>query len=268
MSKDAIKKFLQDTQNYPDTTMVKIGDQEVPLSSLRALNSEERQQLDAAMKSATERQAELDNQRKSVLDLSTKAQQTYEQAQELLKKAAPQPNPGNDPWQDPWLSPVKAALETRDKQLEELKTHLRTLLTAFTNSVNIYTADRYEREYQGLNFGKREKKPTQEEILKFATENKIVDRHGIPSIRAAWDKMSEADRLEEIRQEALEKGREEGRQQAIASRIPPPNVPGPGINPPPNRTPGDGTLGDLWAEANKDPELRAMIEQLPPGLIQ
>jgi hypothetical protein len=46
--------------------------------------------------------------------------------------------------------------------------------------------------------------------LKFANENKLVDRHGLPSLRNAWDKMSEADRLEDLRKEAMEKGRERG----------------------------------------------------------
>jgi hypothetical protein len=266
MSVDQIKKFLEDAQGYPDTTMVRIGDTEVPLGSLRSLNKGEREQLATAIKTNDDKARELDERQKKVIELAGKAQAAYDAAQAAAAKAnATPPNPSNDPFSDPWLAPVKKELDGRDKTINELQNTVKQLSTVIQNAATIWSEDRWDREFTNLDFGKREKKPSREELIKFATENKLFDRHGIPSVRAAWDKMSETDRLEELRKSEFEKGREAGRMEQMASRIPPPGVAGPGmpVNPP-KAAPGE--LGDLYGEAIKDPELRALIEQLPAGM--
>ena len=265
---DQLKKFLDDTKTYPDGTMVTIGETQVPLGSLRQLNATERQQLADGIKANSEREADLSKRQELVVDLAKKAQAAYNAAEEARVKAAgqPLPNTGADPWQDPWLAPVKGALDERDKKIATLTEQLKQAVTVVANAATTFSEDRWDKQYESIDFGKREKKPTRDEVLKFATDNKIVDRHGLPSVKLAWDKMSEADRLDEMRKTEREKGREEGRQEAIASRIPPPNVPGPGQAPLPRINTAAGDLGDLYSEAIKDPELRALIEQLPAGM--
>ena len=200
------------------------------------------------------------------MDLATRAQQVYETAQAAIKKAG-EAAPGTDPFADPWLAPVKKELDTRDKSMTEMQAHLKNLATIVANAAQIFSEDRWDREYSAIDFGKREKKPTREEILKFATDNKIFDRHGMPSVRAAWEKMSEADRLEDLRKSEFEKGREAGRMDALAARVPPPGVPGAGAPATGPLKPNPGELGDLYQEAIKDPELRALMEQLPAGMV-
>jgi len=264
MSVDAIKKFLENAKDYPDQTMVTIGETQVPLGSLRQLNASDREALSTAMKANEDKGRELDGQRAKVIDLAQKAQAAHDAAQEALRKAsaAPPPNPGADPFADPWLAPVKKELDTRDAAFTELKNMIGQMANTVKNAATIFAEERWDNQYNGINFGKREKKPTRAEILEFATANKIVDRHGMPSISGAWDKMSEADRLKEAEDRAREQGREEGRMAALATRIPMPGVPGPGQATPMPKSPS-GELGDLYSEAIKDPELRALIEQLP-----
>jgi hypothetical protein len=264
------KGFLENTKDYPDTTTVKIGDTEVPLGSIRALNASERDSLAAAVKANQEQKAVLDQRQAQVMDFATKTQQAYDAVQKAASTAANQPANaagGVDPWADPWLVPVKSALDSRDKTIGELTGQLKNLATIVQNAASIWSEDRWDREYSGIDFGKRDKKPSREELLKFATENKLFDRHSIPSVRAAWEKMSEQDRLEELRKSEFEKGREAGRMDAMAARIPPPGVPGAGAPAAAPLKPPPGELGDLYSEAIKDPELRAMIEQLPSGLV-
>lgn len=269
MSVDAIKKFLENAKDYPDGTMVTIGETQVPLGSLRQLNATERQQLADGIKANSEREADLSKRQELVVDLAKKAQAAYNAAEEARAKAGttePRVTPGADPFEDPWLAPVKKALGERDAKIATLTEQLKQAVTVVANAATTFSEDRWDRQYREIDFGKREKKPTRDEVLKFATANKIVDRHGLPSVSLAWDKMSEADRLDEMRKTEREKGREEGRQEAIASRIPPPNVPGPGQAPLPRINTAAGDLGDLYADAIKDPELRALIEQLPAGM--
>lgn len=264
MSVDAIKKFLEDTQGSPDATPVKIGDTEVPLGSLRALTANERQTLSDRLKQVEAKETELNNRQASIVDLAQKAQAAYQAAEEAKAKATQrQPDPSADPFADPWLAPVKSALADRDKKLDEQANLIKSLQATLGQAATVFMKREWQREYDGLNFGKREKKPTREEILKYASDNKITDGDGMPSVRLAWEKMSEADRLEDARKEALEKGREEGRLEALAARVTPPGISGMGQGPQPTRkiTPDTDVLGDLYGDSLKDPELRALIEQ-------
>lgn len=264
MSVDAIKKFLEDTKNHPDTVMVTIGETQIPLGSLRQLNSSERTQLADRLKAVEATEADLKSRQTKIVDLATKAQAAYDAAETARAAAAaatPPAKPGDDPFADPWLAPVKAALDARDKKMSDLSDSLAKTVNTIVNAATIFSEDRWDRQYQSIDFGKREKKPTREEILKFASDNNIVDRHKLPSILLAWEKMNEADRLKEMTDKAREEGIEQGRQQALANRIPPPGVAGPGQAPVLTKTPGaGGDLGDLYAESLKDPELRALVE--------
>ena len=75
--------------------------------------------------------------------------------------------------------------------------------------------------------------------------------------------MSEADRLKDLETAAFERGKDAQRAESMAARMPAPGVPGPGMSGTiPKVDPTKGELGDLYAEANKDPELRALMEQM------
>ena len=266
MSVDAIKKFLDGAAEFPDNTPIRIGETEIPLGSLRQLNASERNTLSERLKGVEAKETELNTRQATIVDLAQKAQQAYAAAEEARKSATTrQTDPGADPFADPWLAPVKTALSERDKKLEEVTNLLKGLQTTVGQAATVWAQDRWDREFDTLNFGKREKKPTRDELLKFAQENRINDRHGLPSIRGAWEKMSETDRLAELSSQEREKGREEGRMEALAARVTAPGVSGPGQATPDLArkpiTPDTDILGDLYANAMKDPELRAMIEQ-------
>jgi hypothetical protein len=266
MSVDAIKKFLDGAAEYPDNTPIRIGETEIPLGSLRQLNASERTTLSERLKGVEAKETELNIRQATIVDLAQKAQQAYAAAEEARKSATTrQADPGADPFADPWLAPVKAALEGRDKKIGELETLAKSLQTTLGQAATVFMRREWQREYDGINFGKREKKPTRDEILKYSQDNKIVDSDGMPSVRLAWEKMSEGDRIAETAAEAREKGREEGRMEALAARVTAPGVSGPGQAPADLArrpiTPDTDILGDLYANAMKDPELRAMIEQ-------
>jgi hypothetical protein len=263
---DDIKKFLENAKDYPDTTPIKIGDVEVPLGSLRALNSSERTTLADRMKETETLQNDYKSKQAKVVELATKAQKLVDEYTARVGALPPNdPNKradGVNPWDDPWLQPVKSALDTRDKTITELKTLIEKANSTVANAATIWAEDRWDDQYARIDFGKREKKPTRDELIKHATEHNLLDRHKLPSVTAAWADLSKGEREEELKKAEFERGREAGRQELIASRVPPPGVSGPGQAPPPVRVPpGTGELGDLYAEAVKDPELRALLEQ-------
>jgi uncharacterized phage infection (PIP) family protein YhgE len=260
---DELKKFLEDSKAYPDNTPIKIGDTEVPLGSLRALNATERTQLTEKIKEVEGQAKDLKERQTKVVELATKAQSAYDAAEEARRKAAEGSTRSNtaDPFEDPWLSPVKTELAKRDKELESLKSQLSQALESVKNVVTIGLDDRWDREYSSLDFGKREKKPTRDELIEFATKNNLIDRHKIPSIRLAWENMNAADREAELREKARQEGIEEGKRLAMAARVTPPGVAGPGAVIASKEKAPAGDLGDLYSDAVKDPELRTLLEQ-------
>lgn len=269
MSVDAIKKFLESATEYPDTTTITIGETQIPLGSLRALNAAERTQLSERMKAVDEKEGRVNAKGQEVMSLAAKAQAAYEAAEEARKSAGIRPpNPNDDPLNDPWFTPVKTGFEARDKEINTLKEQLKTVLNTVSNAATIWAEDRWDREYSGLDFGKREKKPTRAELIEFAQKNNITDRHKMPSITGAWQKMSEGDRLAQSAEQARMEGIEEGKRQAMAARVQPPGVSGPGAIPQGSGgRPAAGDLGDLYSEAIKDPELRALLENMPAGTM-
>src|ERR1700680_3448346 len=104
-NRDALKKFLEDNTQFTDATEVRIGNEVTTLGDLRSLNSEERTQLSTALKTAGERQGDIDRRQKEILDLAQKAQNAYAAAEEARAKATSgqRAEPGADPWDDPWL---------------------------------------------------------------------------------------------------------------------------------------------------------------------
>lgn len=259
---DELRKFLEDSKSHPDTTPVKIGDVEVPLGSIRALNATERDQLAERIKGVEQREKDVNTRGQNVVELARKAQAAYDAAEEARRTSAPAATTGGSWKDDPWMQPVAKEFEARDKELTSLKDQLRQALESVKSVATIGLEDRWDREFNSLDFGKREKKPTREELLDYATKNNLTDRHKIPSVRAAWDKMSERDRMDDEKEKARLEGIEEGRRQAMAARIPPPGVSGPGAGAPTaSGKPPLGELGDIYSEAIKDPELRALLEQ-------
>jgi hypothetical protein len=224
------------------------------------------------MKALDTREADINTRQQNVVDLAQKAQQAFAAAEEArVKLAANPPNPGADPFADPWLAPVKERFSATEKRYEAIENQSKQVAAALTNAIKFYMNREQGREYESINFGKREKKPTRDELRKYAEDNKIIDSDGIPSLRLAWDKMTENERMEEMRQAAIEKGREEGRMEAMAARVTPPGVSGVGQGPAPRvkiSDPNGDVLGDLYADALKDPELRPLIEGLGPQFLQ
>lgn len=264
-----LPEILSDREKYADTLTMRIGDTEVPLSSLRQLNASEQESLKTAISSAQAKEQEVNRRHEEVVGLSKKAQEAYEAAQQLQQTAQRQQNPPADPFADPWLSPVKTEFANRDKTIDELKAMLKTYGTVITNAATIFSEDRLDNEYGRLDFGKREKRPSRDELRDYALKNKIVDRHGLPSVARAWEDMSKGEREADLKKQEFERGMELGRQQALASRLPAPGVPGapPAMASKEIISSGSINSGALYEEALKDPELNALISQLPPGLM-
>jgi hypothetical protein len=261
MSKDLIKKLLQDATAYSDEAEVTIAGQKVSLGDLRALSADER-------KTVNDKIAEVNAMREDVVKAGRQAQQAYDAAQKVIADQAATTTAGgsggaDNPWEkEPWLAPVDKRFKEYEKKIEEQNTLLKQLSVIVGNGMSAFSQNRWDDEYKAIDWGKTPRK-TRDEMIEYAKTNNLLDRNNLPSISRAFDHITAPDRQKQHDDEILEKGRQRGLAESLAARLPQPNVPGPGISTPIPKIPANGdVIGDLWGDANKDPELRTLIEQL------
>jgi hypothetical protein len=258
-------KILADKETYKDDLTLRFKDadgseREVPLGDFRSLTSREQKELSDRIADAQARETEASKRFESADNLGKQAAKVLADIEEL-KKNTRTAAPGEDPFNDPWLAPVKEALSKRDAEIADLKKLVASGQATLQQAAQIFLKNNWKSEYNSLNFGNTSKKPTRDELVKYAATNKLTDEDGIPSISRAWEEMSRADREEATKKEAYERGLEAGRIAAAANRVTQPGVPGSGGPAAPVKT-NPGELPDLFTEGMKDPEIRGLLQQL------
>jgi hypothetical protein len=261
-----LQEILANREQYADNLNITIGEAQVPLGSLRDLTAAEQSRLTNLIKATDETKRDAESRLQTAIETARKAEEAYAAAQEMKRTAGiATPPPGTNPLDDPFFTPIRGEFDKRDKSIAELKEELKKAINMATNMGTIGLEDRWDNQYSSLNFSvlpKDKPKPTRQELINFATQNKLIDRHNIPSIGRAWEEMSKSYSLDAERVKARQEGIEEGRRMSLAASVQQPGSSGPApLAGSPKYTNGD-VLGDLTSEALKDPEIRGMMEQL------
>lgn len=254
-------EILKDSVKYPDTLGIAIGGTEVPLGSLRAVAKQQSDAAEATLKAAEAARKEAEAQRNEFNRLTQQAQQIYDSnkqtAEEIAAaKAAAAAAAGGkgDEWDDPIWEPVRKRLSPVLEQLKTAEESRKKLENMLARSAEVFAYDRWERQFQGYQ-GKPEGK-TLDDVVKFAADNKIVDRFGLPSVTAALDQMTAADRQKLVEDAAYKRGMEEGQRLGRISTMPRPMTVGP-TNPQGSKPLED--FDQLTERALADPELATLI---------
>ena len=263
-----IEDILKDEKTYPDTLELPVGNDKIPLGTIRATYKAV----------ATERE-QLGRDRQVVVDLATKAadlqakldQQLADAAAGSSRRAAPT---DDDFDTDPFFAPVRKRLDPIQKLAEELKTSNEQLAKSVANAATIWARDRWEgqlsRNRDRLKGDKYKQYQDVESLLKYATEHRILDSYGFPSVEMAIGKLTEADTLEAKSNEAYERGLKEGQMKArIASMGRPTSASGPKTE---ESSVGKRGLEGLGDDVANDPEIMEMLSQLgavtPEDIVQ
>lgn len=262
MSRDIIKKILQDAKQYGDDAQITIAGQTVTLGDLRGLDADERATVNKAI-------ADANALRDKALAATAKAQEVYDtyttKAKELEERSKNNPpaNNGTNPWEtDVWLKPVDQRFQATEKQTNEIKELVKQLTTIVGNGMLAVSENRWDDQYNSIKWGSTPRK-SRAEMIEYAKENKLLDRNNLPSITAAFEHLTAPERQKQHEQELVERGRQQGIAETLASRFQAPNVPGPGLSAPPPKAPATGdVLGNLYEQSVADPELRGLVEQL------
>lgn len=252
--------ILKDTATFPDAMEIDFGGSKVPLGSLRQFTAGELSAIAKRQQEVERNYSEATASRASALELSTKAQELYASLQAASKNVTVT-NPADDPWEtDPIYAPVRSRLAKSEATEKELRDTLKKLQATQDQLATIGGWDRWERQWQAVPKDKRPKDKSMEDIVKYAAENKILDRFGIPSVSLAMEKLTEGDRVAEAEARGRAAGAEEAEARLRASTMPRPNY-----NPAPAQRKGSEVIDDLdnlTERVLEDKELRQMVESL------
>ena len=254
-----IEDILKDEKTYPDTLELPVGDNKIPLSVIRATYKAV----------ATERE-QLGKDRQGVAEMAEKVAGLQSQLEQKLADATARGTqrtaPTDDDFDtDPFFAPVRKRLDPITKLAEELKTANAQLAQQVANAATIWARDRWEgqlsRNRDRLKGDKYKQYQDVQSLLKYATDNRILDPYGFPSVELAINKLTEADTLAAQADEAYQRGLKEGQMKArIASMGRPTSATGPmSDKESPVAKHGLEGLGDAVQD---DPEIMDMLAQL------
>lgn len=270
-----IQELIADATKYPDTLEIPVGDQKIPLGTLRAYQKE----IEGRVK---EKEEGLSKQQQELMGLSEKASTLYSQLEqergklaEEMKKVTARVEPGEDIDNDVFWKPVAKRLKAMEETQKKIEDNQKALGTAMSRSAEIWAEERWTNQYDSAKERLAKSKSTKdagwdyEKLKKYATENKIVDRWGLPSVGGAIEKLTEADRLAESAEEAFQRGLKEGQMRARLASSPRPTSSGGGDLKPadagPKLDPSKNfeDLGDAVAQDAELMEMLAQIQGLP-----
>lgn len=253
---------LKDEKNFPDTLELPVGDKKIPLGELRAFSKAQQQRVETELNAAKQtREAAVRDSEKAAEVLSN-----LQKLQEEASKVTTRPADAGDDWEtSEFWGPVKKRMTAREQEAADLKKTVENLTNTITRAATIFAEDRWDREFEQsaprLKKNKQYADWDQGKVRQYAVDNKLVDRHGFPSVTRAIQELTKEDELEIARQQAREEGLQEGLQRARMGAMARPTShsgkrsTGAVIDPAKN-------LEDLGDAVMDDPELTKMLSDL------
>lgn len=253
---------LKDDKNFPDTLELPIGDKKISLAELRSFTKAQQQRVADEMTAAQQTRQLAVRDSEKAAEVLANLQKLQEDASKAVKVA---PDANDDFDTSEWWNPVRKRLSPLEKQYAETQKAIETLTNSLSRAATIFAEDRWDREFEsGADRLKKNKQYAdwdQPKVREYAVQNKLVDRHGFPSVSKAIQELTKADELELARQKAREEGLQEGLQRARMSTMSRPTShsgkrsAGAVIDPTKN-------LEDLGDAVMDDPELTKMLADL------
>jgi hypothetical protein len=183
----------------------KIG--KVSLGELRNLRkmAEGEQQTAATKRAEAERLA---------AQAATLLASLQEQAEKGTKQQAAAP--GDDWRKDPFYQPIVPELEKYNQVIEKLNKTVEAQQKALDNAQAIYALERMRGQYNALPESVR-KANKFEELAKQAVSAGAKDSYGLPTLDPIVERLTEPDRIEAAKKEAVEAARKEWQQEQAVS---------------------------------------------------
>lgn len=228
-----LKAVLADKAKFPDDYVVKIGDESVPLGTLRGLSAETQAALAQQKTDLDRRQAQLMTDIDALRSAQTKTAELYARLQ-ADATAAVRTNPAadaNDPFaaltkaeEDPFLKPIVSAIRAIQSQVNTgLSESLKKIETTQQQMAIGYIQDKIDDNYERLGLTKeQEAKFPVDHLARYANEHKLFTRTGVPDVRKAFKELTAADteaaKIEKARQDGIAEGERKAAEAANKAR--------------------------------------------------
>jgi hypothetical protein len=255
---------LADKTKYPDNLEIPIGDEKVPLATLRSLNQRTQDQLTEQINNYKTREAETRELASKAADLIANA----EKLNERVEKPAPKP----DEWEslydtDPSYSPVRKRLSAQEerinKALETLASQQKSLESAAMIFAKRMWREDFKENRERLKGEKYKDYRDPDKLANYAAQQHLVDENGIPSVARAIEHLTREDEIARIKEEAKAEGVREGRLAArMGSMQRPTSASGPGGSTPDFALDPGKNFEDLGDKAMEDPATRELLAAL------
>lgn len=239
---------------YTDDMKFKIGDDEVSVADLRAFHKQGSETTAAAKRRQEEAEAEFQKAQK----LGADALALYESVKDKgVDGKPPIDAEGEIDWNDPVMKALKKKLDAYDTATKNFETKSKQLEAAIASGFSFVTDYVWQRGYDALDDLSRPKDKKLEDLIRYASEQKITDKWGLPDPVKAARMLTENDRQAAIEKKAREEGRKEGERAARAAGAARPGA----LAPDARRAPIDPkdkpkSMKELLHKAMQDPEIQ------------
>jgi hypothetical protein len=261
--------ILDDEKTFADSIEFELGGRKVTLGDVRGLSRKKQQEL-------SEKLADTERRRTEVLDLATKAAELKATLEAQVAEAGKtRPNPTDDDFdKDPFWEPVRKRVAAESASAKELKDNLTKLTNAMTMATSIWAEDRWQGQFERGKTrlkGDKFKDYTYEKVRDYAATNKILDKHGLPSVERAILELTKEDEKQVAIDEAFQRGLKEGQVKGRMGVMSRPTSAA-GIKVPEKSVVAEKGLEGLGDDVAEDPELMKMLSDLgavnPEDLVQ
>jgi hypothetical protein len=270
-----LEEILANTTDLPDDTEFELKGNKVKLGSFRDLTKKQQKALSEQLEAAK-------RDREAAAELATKSATLFSELtkkQEELASAAvvrTASDAGDDFDSAEYWAPVRKRLSPLEKELKDAKANYDTLSGQLKQAATIFATERWKGQFSAN--AERLKKSDQykdwdmNKVLGHATQQKILDEYGFPSVEKAILDLTRANDLEEIRKSAREEGFKEGVTRGRLATSGRPTSASGRIDRAATTIDPSKNLEDLGDVVTADPDLARMLSELgtltPEDIVQ
>jgi len=259
-----LEQILADPKTFADGIELTIGTEKVNLGQLRELSATQQRQLSEKIAGADKREEEARNTALKAANLLSELEKVRENLS--TQRTQPTTTTEDDFDKEEFWGPVRKRFSERDKKLDDALKAVDGLSKSLERAATIWAQERWNNQFEKV--APRLKKVDAykdwdfKKTLDYATEKKIVDDYGFPSVERAVLELTKANDIETIRKEAYAEGMKAAKTKTRLDNQPKPSSASGGNWPKEKSAVAEIGLDGLGDDAMNDPELMDMFAQI------
>jgi hypothetical protein len=259
-----LEQILADKTTFADGIELTIGSEKVNLGQLRELSATQQRSLSEKISGAERREREAE-------DISLKAGNLLAELEKAREGLVAQRSTKNETTDDDFdkeefWSPVRKRFSDRDTKIDQALKGIEALSKSVEKAATIWANERWQSQYEKVSPRLKKveayKDWDQKKVLDYATERKILDDYGFPSIERTVLELTKANDIEQIKKEAFEAGKKSAEQRKRLDMQPRPSSATGGRQPADKSAVAEIGLEGLGDDAMNDPELMEMFAEI------